>query len=145
MAVKKPPKVKLNPIKRIRDAVRYQKPLQKINYEEWKQIEDRAAQAELFLNDENELYKTMVADLEEAQRVILENRIHEVKEVRFFGEIQKIFTTDKQEQINELVGQYKYIKSFLAEMKTWIDFKRELEKKEGDGQILIQRDERQQI
>jgi hypothetical protein len=145
MAVKKPPKVKLNPIKRIRDAVRYQKPLQKINYEEWKQIEDRAAQAELFLNEENELYKTMVADLEEAQRVILENRIHEVKEVRFFGEIQKIFTTDKQEQINELVGQYKYIKSFLAEMKTWIDFKRELEKKEGDGQILIQRDERQQI
>lgn len=150
---------RLNPIQRIRDAVRYVKPQQSISYQEWKQIEDRATQAELFMSEENEIYQLMLADLENAKDIILENRIKEVHEEKLINthevsneagisvipEFVKKFITPKKEQVDELVGQYKYIKGFLAEMKTWIDFRDELIKKEADGQITIERNERTEI
>lgn len=151
------PNPKLKPIQRIRDAVRYVKPQQKIGFQEWQQIEERARQAEIFMNDSNEIYKLMLADLENSKDIILENRIREVHEesvittkvetteqggVSVIPEMLKRFITPRKVQVDELVGQYKYLKSFLAEMKTWIDFRDELVKREADGQITIERNER---
>jgi hypothetical protein len=52
-----------------------------------------------------------------------------------------MFITPKQIQVDETVGQLKYIRGFLSELQTWVDFKAELEKKEANGEITIERHE----
>lgn len=126
-------------IKRIRDKVRQFKPQQKISLEEWEFIEDQWSRATTFLEPNNPAYQILKSDLKEAEDIVLENRVHEVKEVRIIGEIQKIFTIPKEEQSHELVGQIKYIRSYLAELESWITRKQELEHLESEGKIVIQR------
>lgn len=128
-------------IKRIRDNLRKYKPSEQISYADWKQIEDRFIKATEFMQEDNFLYQIMLSDLKGAEDIILTNRVHEVKEIRIIGEIQKIFSTDKKEQMDELVGQVKYIRGILAEMQTWIDYKKELESLELAGKIIIHREE----
>lgn len=128
-------------IKRVRDKLRLPKPTEQISFADWQQIEDRFVQATQFMLEGYQPYEIMKAELREAEEMILTNRIHEVKEIRIIGEIQKIFTHDKREQIDEVVGQVKFIRGFLAEMQTWIDYKKELERLEADGKLIIHRDE----
>lgn len=128
-----------NPIKRIRDGKRYFKPQQKITFEEWEEITDRAAQAEVFFKL-NRVTNTLKDSLSDAESMILENRVREVHEEHTIAEgLKKIFITPKKIQDDELVGQIKFIRSYFAELKTWIDFKADLEKKEADGIISIER------
>lgn len=128
-----------NPIKRIRDGKRYFKPQQKITFEEWEEITDRAAQAEVFFKL-NRVTNTLKDSLSDAESMILENRVREVHEEHTIAEgLKKIFITPKKIQDDELVGQIKFIRSYFAELKTWIDFKADLEKKEADGVISIER------
>lgn len=128
-------------IKRVRDNLRKYKPQEQISFADWKEIEDRFIRATEFMTEDNFLYVLMQTDLKNAEEIVLTNRVHEVKEIRIIGEIQKIFTTDKREQMDELVGQIKYIRGIFAEMQTWIDYKTELEKLEADGKIIIHREE----
>lgn len=136
----KNPKPKLNPVQRIRDARRYIKPQQHVSFEEWEDISKRASYAAQFLQPENPINITMRESLLQAENMIMENRLREVKEVHVISDtLQKIFTTPKKIQDDEVVGQIKYIRTFLAELQTWIDFKAELERKEAEGVIAIQR------
>lgn len=128
-------------IQRVRDKVRSFKPQQVISFKDWSIINDKAAKASRFLSEDNVLYQTLIAELKSAQDIILENRVHEVREIRIIGEIQKIFITGREEQMNELVGQVKFIKNFLAELQSWIDLKNQLQKQEADGSIIIRRKE----
>lgn len=128
-------------IKRVRDKKWIPKPTESISFADWQQIEDRFVQATQFMTPGYQPYEIMKAELKEAEEIVMTNRIHEVKEIRIIGEIQKIFTTDKTEQVNETVGQIKFIRGFLAEMQTWIDYKTSLEGLEADGKIIIHREE----
>ena len=128
-------------VNRIRDKVRSFKPQQVISFKDWHHINDRAVQAEKFLAEDSVMYQTFQYELQNAQNIVMENRVHEVREIRDIGDIKKIFITPKEEQINELVGQIKFIKTFLAELQSWIDYKRELEHKEANGSIVIRRTE----
>lgn len=128
------------PIRRIRDQKRYLRPQQIISFEEWENISSRASYAKQFLKEDNPIYATMKQSLVDAENMILENRVREVKEVHVISEtLQKIFTTPKEIQDDEIVGQLKFIRTFLSELQTWIDFKVEIEKKEAEGVVSIQR------
>lgn len=133
---------------RIRDGVRYHKPQQKISFDDWEQITTRASLAAAFFKEDNYTFITMKADFEEAEKIILENRIFEVheeitvstqeSEKGIIPQLKRIFITPKKIQVDELVGRYKYIKKLFAEFQTWIDFKKELESKEAKGEIEIE-------
>lgn len=130
----------INPTKRIRDGVRYFKPQEKVSFEEWEQVCDRASRAKSFIRNDNLIYTTLIQSLKDIELIILENRIKEVREEHVVTDtFKKIFITPKKIQDDELVGQYKFIKGFLAELQSWVDFKKELEKKEAEGVISIER------
>jgi hypothetical protein len=126
-------------IKRVRDKLRNFRPQEVVSYEDWVDIENRFIFASTLLKDDNPAYLILKTDLEEAREILIHNRIHEVREVRIIGEIQKIFTTDKKEQMDELVGQVKYIEGYLAELQSWIQRKVHLEHEEANGKIVIRR------
>lgn len=126
-------------IKRIRDKVRNFRPQEIISYADWTDIENRFIFASEFLKPENPAYQILKTDLEEAREIVLHNRVHDVKEVRIIGEIQKIFSTPREEQMDELVGQIKYIEGYLAELQAWVDRKLSLEALEGAGKVAIRR------
>lgn len=126
-------------IKRVRDKLRNYRPKEVVSYEDWKDIESRFIIASTFLKEDNPAYQILINDLEEAREIVIHNRVHEVKEVRIIGEIQKIFSTSKEEQMNELVGQIKYIEGYLAELRDWVARKENLERLEAAGKVVIRR------
>lgn len=132
-------------IKRVRDKLRNFRPQEVVSYEDWTDIENRYSFAVTLLKEDNPAYQILITDLNEAREILIHNRVHEVKEVRIIGEIQKIFTTDKREQENELVGQIKYIEGYLAELQSWIDRKVQLEHEEAAGRIVIRRSPEEQV
>lgn len=127
-------------INRIRDKVRQFKPQEVVSAKDWESIEDNHAFAATFLKKENPGYRILLGDLKEAEEIILNNRVHEVHELRVISEfLHKTFKTGKKQQVDELVGQIKYIRGYLGELQLWIDRKVELEKLEGEGKIVIER------
>jgi hypothetical protein len=134
---------------RTRDGKRYFKPQQKITFEDWEDISDKATRAELFFKEDNIFYITMKSDLEEAKRIVYENRILEVheevtvttqeSEKGIIPQLRKIFIKPRKMQLDELVGQIKYISSYLAEAQSWLDLKIDLEKQEAAGTVTIER------
>lgn len=133
-------------IKRVRDKLRNWRVQDVIAFEEWSDIESRYAEAASFIKEENQAYQILLAELREAESIILDNRVHEVREVRFISELmQKVFVIPKEEQLNELVGQIKFIRGYLAELQSWIDRKLQLEKEEADGRIIIRRNKEEPI
>lgn len=126
--------------KRTRDVLRRKMPVGRISYEEWKDVESRYTFATGFLADENPVYNLLVDGLKKAEDIVLENRLHEVREVKKISDnLKKIFITPKQEQLDELVGQVKLINNILNEVKFWKSYKEELERLEGLGKINIDR------
>lgn len=132
-------------IKRVRDKLRNYRPQDVISYEDWQDIENRFIFASQFLKEENPAYVILKTDLEEAREIVIHNRVHDVKEVRIIGEIQKIFSTDKKEQMDELVGQIKYIEGYLAELTSWVARKVDLERLEADGKVVIRRRQEEEV
>lgn len=128
-------------IKRIREKLRTFKPQEVIPFTDWSDINNRFILASNFLKEDNLASIILKTELSNAEEIVLTNRVHEVKEVRIVGEIQKIFTIDKETQMNELVGQIKFIRGYLGELQSWIDRKVSLEKLEADGKIIIRRSE----
>lgn len=132
------------PITRIRDQIRKLKPQGVITYEEWQQISDNASRASAFLSEKNPVYLTLKEDLDNARETLLENRLREYREFQYSTAslLRKIFTTPKKVQVDELTGQYKYIKSLLEEVESWISIKKDYERQEADGVITIDREGR---
>lgn len=130
-------------LKRFRDLKKEFKPQGQISYEEWKGISDRFIVAKKFLSPTNPLYLLMQEDLKKGEDIILENRIREVHDItQVTDTLKKVFITKRKIQIDELVGQIKYLRDFFKELNEWISLKEQLEKEEADGRITIQRDER---
>lgn len=130
-------------IQRFRDLKKEFKPQGHISYNEWKDILDRFTVAKKFLSPDNPLYVLMQEDLKKGEDIIIENRIREVHDItQVTDTLKKVFITKRQIQIDELVGQIKYLRDLFRELQSWIDIKQQLEKEEADGKITIQRDER---
>lgn len=126
--------------KRTRDRIINLRPQEKISFEEWEAITDKWAKATSFMKEENPLYQMMKVDLAEAENMIMENRLREVHEEHTITEtFKKIFVTPKKIQDDEVIGQIKYLRDFLNELKSWIEFKEEAERKEGLGITVIER------
>ena len=119
------------------------KPQEVVSHEDWEDILNRFAFASAFLEPTNPASQILKEELRQAEEIVLTNRVHEVKEVRLIGEIQKIFTTPKEEQMNELVGSIKTIRNYLQELQSWIDRKVELESQEANGKVAIRRREQE--
>lgn len=127
-------------INRVRDGKRYFKPQQKISFAEWEDIHERAAFSKAFFRSGNSVRELMEINLKEVEDMILENRIKEVHEEHTMSDVlKKIFITSRQVQVDEVTGQLKYIRSFLAEIKSWMDFEAELLRLEASGKISIER------
>jgi transcriptional accessory protein Tex/SPT6 len=127
-------------IKRVRDVFRGLKPIGNISYEEWQAVCDRATSASRFCDDKNEIYTLLKDELKKAEDIILENKIHEVHDIKKISNVfRKVFIFTKKEQVDELVGQIKLIRRLLEEAKSWIETKENMEKMEADGKIIIDR------
>lgn len=128
-----------DPIKRIRDAKRYLKPLQTFSFKEWEDISSKATFAEAFLKEDNPVYISLRGRLAEAETTILDG-VREVREEYIVTEIfKKVFIKNKRARTDELVGQVQVLSAFLLEIQGWVALKKELETKEANGEISIQR------
>ena len=73
-----------------------------------------------------------------AQTSILENSIHDVTEELTVSEkIRKLFFTPKKEQVDELRGQYKFIKKFFEDMKYYADLQKQLDEGIEKGSVTV--------
>lgn len=125
-------------IKRVRDKIRTFKPQQVISNEDWEDVQNRAKYAKLFLRKDNPMYVIITHDLKDAENMLLENRIHEVREIHHVTDtLQKLFITPRKEQMDEVVGQIKYLRGFIAELQSWIHREEELEKMDAAGVVSI--------
>lgn len=132
-------------IHRVRDKIRQFKPQQVISYKEWEFIQEQFRYASSFMQKDNPAYNILLEEIKNGEQIILENRIHEVREIRIISDImQKIFITPRKEQLDELIGQLKFIKDYLTELQSWIDRKIELERLEGLGKVTINRNKEKQ-
>ena len=129
-------------LKRVRDKIQAFKPIERVRIEDWEDIKDRASVAEKLLKEDNPALIVLQETLKNAEDSILENRIRKVQEVYTITDsFKKIFTTSKKLQDDELVGQIKFIRSFLAELESWVIRKKELEKLEAEGKVEIERND----
>lgn len=130
----------LRQVRRVRDVRRGLRPQGKISEAEWEDIVNRFNYASKVVEQQSPILALLESDLEKAKQIVTENRIHDVQEVKTITKgLKKIFMTPREEQLNELVGQIKYLKGFLAEMHSWVDRKVELERLAGEGLIEIER------
>jgi len=130
-------------IKRVRDKIQNYKPQGKVSADDWADIENRFKRAKRFFSDENPIYIILQESLKTAEDMILENRIREVREISTIAKgFRKIFITPKKIQDDELVGQIKFIRGLLLEIQSWIDRHNEIEQKEAEDKVIIERDEK---
>lgn len=126
-------------LERLRDKKLFHKPQQRITTEQWEEIKDRASKATSFMKYDNLVCDLLRQALMEAESIVLENRVKEVREeVTVSEQLKKVFITPQKIQFDELVGQIKFIRDFFAELKSWIDFHDQMLKKEADGIIVIE-------
>lgn len=128
-------------IQRIRDAKRFSKPQETVSAQKWEDIETKAILAKKFMSDDNILFLLMQDSLKQAEDMILENRVREVREEHMITDfLKKTFVTPKKIQDDEIVGRIKFIREFLGTLEGWIQEREDREKEESVGVIAIQRD-----
>lgn len=103
----------------------------KITAEEYQRISEESKYAEMILKNKN--FKFIRDYLESAlvyvEQSILNNTIKEVHEHQTITDkLKRVFITQKKEQIDELTGQYKFIKKFLSDLEYFVSRKLDLDK-----------------
>lgn len=95
-------------------------PKQRISLEEYQTTEAEAKAAKEFLEDERfQFIRDYINNsLTSAEQAVLNNTIREVQEIVPISEkLTRIFKQPKKEQVDELAGQYKWIKKFMSDME----------------------------
>jgi hypothetical protein len=122
----------------------FKKPfITKENYDQI--IENAEAASELL---ESKRFSFFIDYLKDAQssitQMILENRIMTVQEhVRISDKLKRVFTTPKKIQIDELVGQYKFIGQVIADLENTARMKQEVEEALKKKELIMDDDEEQ--
>lgn len=89
-----------------------------------------------------EYIKNSLQSIEDA---ILNNTIRDVEEEASFGQsVVRRFFTPKKQQIDELCGQYRWIKQFFAFLEEKVSSFEELDKRVSEGSVVIEGIEGQQ-
>lgn len=113
-----------------------------IKAEEWDKIEEKAKSASYFLNNKRFKFiqEYINASLNEIEQLILNNSVKEVHEESIISDkFKKIFVTPKKVQVDELIGAYKWIKQFMADLEFLIIQRDNFAKKAENKEIEIER------
>ena len=111
-----------------------------ISKEEYKEVLSQAAVASGILEDERfkflrDYFNNASAYVENS---ILQNTIHDVREiVTLSDKLTRLFFTPKQLQVDEMVGQYKFIKKFFEDLNQFIKIKDDVEEAIAKGTVKI--------
>lgn len=113
-----------------------------ITAEEWETIESQAKAAEAILTQKR--FKFFIDYLTQAQseieRMIWNGTIREVREEMTISEtLKKVFITPKKEQVQELIGQHKFIGQMLSFLNNAILSKKEAEELEEKHRLTIEK------
>jgi len=97
--------------------------------EEYDQIIEQAREAKAILESQGfaffrEYLDNSLTSIEEA---ILDGTVRDVTECTTIGQTVKEFFTPKKEQVQQLVGQRKFIKKLLADLQSFVDMKEDLQ------------------
>lgn len=113
-----------------------------VRAEEWNDIDEKAKAASYFLNNKRfEFIQNYInTSLSEIEDLILNNSVKEVHEESTISDkFKKVFVTPKKVQIDELIGAYKWIKQFMADLEFLIVQKENIIQKEENKEIEIER------
>lgn len=107
---------------------------------EYDLIEDQAVAAKELLEDERFAFVRdyLKSATDYIEKTILENTVMEVRETHTVTDkIIKTFIQPKKVQVDELSGQYKFIKKFLEDMRYFASLKTELDKEVEAHRVTI--------
>lgn len=113
----------------------------KITREEYEQTEDQTKVAKLILNNKDfQFIRDYLQNaLEYSKEKILTNEVHDVtEEVTISDKIKKLFFIPKREQMDELKGQYKFIKKFFKDLEYFASLKEQLDKDIASHRVFIE-------
>jgi hypothetical protein len=113
----------------------------KVSKEEYRITEEQSRIATMLLESkEFQFIRDYLNTAKEyAKESILTNSIHDVtEEVTISEKIRKLFFTSKQEQKDELVGQYKLVNKFFIDIRYYADLKAQLDSDIAKGNVLIE-------
>lgn len=101
-----------------------------ITQEEYQKVEEQSLAAKELLEDPRfEFLRTYIQNsITSAEQTILNNTLREVQEVVPISEkVTRIFKTPKKVQVDELAGQYKWVKQFQDDLKYFASQQEELD------------------
>lgn len=113
----------------------------KITQDQYKDAEDKSAAAREFLEDDRFAFirQLLTNPRDYAKDSILNNAIKEVSEVHPISDkITRILKTPKKVQVDELIGQYKLVNKFFADVQYYTTEKEELDKAISSKTVLVQ-------
>jgi hypothetical protein len=111
-----------------------------VSKQESELIENQAIAARELLEDERFAFvrEYLESALDYIERTILENTVMEVRETHTITDkIIKTFIQPKKVQVDELSGQYKFIKKFLADMQYYADLKKQLDAEVEAKRVIL--------
>lgn len=115
-----------------------------ISKEEYDVIGENAEAAQELLESERFLFfrEYLENTKESISELILENRITEVhEEVSVSSKLKRLLITPKKIQVDELVGQYKFVKQILDDLVGVAKMKQEVEEAIQRKELIMQEDE----
>lgn len=109
----------------------------KVQYEE---AVDQARVAKLILNNKDfKFFREYLENaLNSSKESILTNSIHDVtEEITLSDRMKKLFHIPKKEQVDEVVGVYKFVKKLFEDLNYFASMKEDLDTRIAKGQVIL--------
>lgn len=113
----------------------------KITAEQYKEISEQSLAAREILEDDRFQFirDYLSSAIEYAESSILNNTIREVQEVVPITEkLTRIFKTPKKVQVDELSGQYKFVKKLLDDLNYYASLQEELDREVSNKRVIVE-------
>lgn len=113
-----------------------------VSTDEYSLIESQSAAALELIEDERFKFfrDYLQSAIDYVETSILENTIMEVRETHSISDkLIKTFIQPKQVQVDELSGQYKFIKKLLNDMRYFAGLKAELDAEIEQGRVMVEK------
>lgn len=111
-----------------------------ISQNEYEAIENQSIAAKELLEDERFAFfrEYLESALSYIEKSVLENTVMEVRETHTITDkIIKTFIQPKKVQVDELSGQYKFIKKLLADLEYYAQLKDDLEQEVENKRVVV--------
>lgn len=113
----------------------------KITQVQYEEAVDQARVAKLILNNKDfKFFREYLENaLNSSKESILTNSIHDVtEEVTISDRIKKLFHISKKEQVDEVVGVYKFVKKLFEDLNYFASIKEDLDTRIAKGQVILE-------